>query len=89
SSRCQKSDRSVVMDEQGSALPEQSGNKVGEQLFNPIVQVERNPAHPLLQSDRFFGNGLSNNQLDIIKNGISQTLSYIAPVGSRCCSFAQ
>ncbi|MEL7007978.1 MAG: TldD/PmbA family protein [Cyanobacteria bacterium J06588_4] len=52
------------------------GNKVGEQLFNPIVQVERNPAHPLLQSDRFFGNGLSNNQLDIIKNGISQTLSY-------------
>ncbi|MEO1341214.1 MAG: TldD/PmbA family protein [Cyanobacteria bacterium J06635_13] len=52
------------------------GNKVGEQLFNPIVQVERNPAHPLLQSDRFFGNGLSNNQLDIIKNGIPQTLSY-------------
>ncbi|MEO1799769.1 MAG: TldD/PmbA family protein [Cyanobacteria bacterium J06629_2] len=52
------------------------GNKVGEQLFNPIVQVERNPAHPLLQSDRFFGNGLNNNQLDIIKNGIPQTLSY-------------
>jgi predicted Zn-dependent protease len=52
------------------------GNKVGEQLFNPIVEVQRNPAHPLLQSDRFFGNGLSNQPLEIIKNGISQTLSY-------------
>ena len=52
------------------------GNKVGEQLFNPIVQVQRNPAHPLLQGGRFFGNGLSNNELDIIKNGVPQTLSY-------------
>jgi predicted Zn-dependent protease len=52
------------------------GNKVGEQLFNPMVQVQRNPAHPLLQSDRFFGNGLSNQPLEIIKNGIPQTLSY-------------
>jgi predicted Zn-dependent protease len=53
-----------------------AGNKVGEQLFNPIVEVQRNPAHPLLQSDRFFGNGLSNQPLEIIKNGIPQTLSY-------------
>jgi predicted Zn-dependent protease len=52
------------------------GNKVGEQLFNPIVEVQRNPAHPLLQSDRFFGNGLSNQPREIIKNGIPQTLSY-------------
>ena len=52
------------------------GNKVGEQLFSPIVQVQRNPAHPLLQGGRFFGNGLSNNELDIIKDGIPQTLSY-------------
>lgn len=52
------------------------GNKVGEQLFNRIVEVQRNPAHPLLQSDRFFGNGLSNQPLEIIKNGIPQTLSY-------------
>ncbi|MEN9521447.1 MAG: hypothetical protein RLZZ381_4035 [Cyanobacteriota bacterium] len=52
------------------------GNKVGEQLFNPIVEVQRNPGHPLLQSDRFFGNGLSNDPLEIIKNGIPQTLSY-------------
>ena len=52
------------------------GNKVGERLFNPIVRVQRNPAHPLLQGDRFFGNGLPNEPLDIIKDGIPQTLSY-------------
>ena len=52
------------------------GNKVGEQLFNPIVRVQRNPTHPLLQNGRFFGNGLSNQPLDIIKDGIPQTLSY-------------
>ena len=52
------------------------GNKVGEQLFNPIVQVQRNPTHPLLQSGRFFGNGLSNLPLNIIKDGMVQTLSY-------------
>ena len=51
-------------------------NKVGEQLFNPIVQVQRNAAHPLIQGGRFFGNGLSNDYLDIIQDGIPQTLSY-------------
>ena len=52
------------------------GNKVGEQLFNPIVEVQRNPTHPLLQSGRFFSNGLSNKALDIVKGGIPQTLAY-------------
>jgi len=52
------------------------GNKVGQQLFNPIVQIERNSAHPLLQGGRFFGNGLSNEKLTIVKDGIPQTLSY-------------
>ena len=52
------------------------GNKVGEQLFNPIVRVQRDPAHPLLQKGRFFGNGLSNDPLYIIKDGVPQTLSY-------------
>jgi len=52
------------------------GNKVGEQLFSPIVQVQRHPAHPLLQGDRFFGNGLPNQPLEIVKDGIPQTLSY-------------
>ena len=52
------------------------GNKVGEQLFNPIVQIERNSAHPLLQGARYFGDGLSNEKLDIVKDGIPKTLSY-------------
>ena len=59
-------------DDDGKAI----GNKVGEQLFNPIVEVQRNPAHPLLQGGRFFGNGLSNQPLEIIKDGIPQTLAY-------------
>lgn len=52
------------------------GNKVGERLFSPMVQIQRNSAHPLLQGERFFSNGLSNEKLDIIKDGIPQTLSY-------------
>jgi predicted Zn-dependent protease len=52
------------------------GNKVGELLFNPLINIARNPAHNLLQTETFFNNGLPNNYLDIIKNGIPQTLSY-------------
>lgn len=53
-----------------------TGNRVGEQLFSPLVQVQRNPAHPLLQLGTFFGDGLSNGYVDVIKDGIPQTLSY-------------
>ena len=52
------------------------GNKVGEQLFNPLLQIERNSAHPLLQGARYFSNGLSNEKLNIVKDGIPQTLAY-------------
>ena len=52
------------------------GNRVGERLFAPLVEVRRDPAHPLLQSGVFFGNGLPNGYLDIVKDGIPQTLSY-------------
>ncbi|MGK7872265.1 MAG: TldD/PmbA family protein [Xenococcaceae cyanobacterium] len=52
------------------------GNRVGEQMFSPLVQIQRNPAHPLLRSGTFFGDGLSNNYLEVIKDGIPQTLSY-------------
>lgn len=52
------------------------GNRVGEQLFNPIIQIQRHSAHPLLQGGRFFGDGLSNEPLAIIQDGIPQTLSY-------------
>ena len=53
-----------------------TGNRVGERLFAPLVEVRRDPAHPLLQSGVFFGNGLPNGYLDIVKDGIPQTLSY-------------
>jgi predicted Zn-dependent protease len=52
------------------------GNCVGEQMFSPLVQVQRNPAHPLLQLGTCFGDGLSNRYLEVIKDGIPQTLSY-------------
>ncbi|AFZ33893.1 peptidase U62 modulator of DNA gyrase [Stanieria cyanosphaera PCC 7437] len=54
----------------------QFGNRVGERIFSPLLQVQRNSAHPLLQGSTFFGDGLSNNYLEIIKDGIPQTLSY-------------
>ncbi|HEY9649886.1 MAG TPA: TldD/PmbA family protein [Coleofasciculaceae cyanobacterium] len=52
------------------------GNRVGEQLFSPLVQVQRNPAHPLLQLGTFFSDGLRNGYTEVIKDGIVQTLSY-------------
>jgi len=55
---------------------DEAGNRLGEQLFSPLVQVQRNPAHPLLQFGTFFGNGLSNRYLELIQDGIPQTLSY-------------
>ncbi len=59
-------------DESGKAI----GNRVGEQMFSPLVQVQRNPAHPLLQLGTSFGDGLSNHYTEIIKDGVPQTLSY-------------
>ena len=52
------------------------GNKVGQKLFNSIVQIKRDSAHSLLQGGRFFGNGLANHKLEIVKDGIPQALSY-------------
>ncbi|MDJ0555884.1 MAG: TldD/PmbA family protein [Microcoleaceae cyanobacterium MO_207.B10] len=59
-------------DENGKTV----GNRVGEQMFSPLVQVQRYPGHPLLQLGTFFGDGLSNNYLEVIKDGVPQTLSY-------------
>jgi predicted Zn-dependent protease len=53
-----------------------AGNRLGEQLFSPLVQVQRHPAHPLLQMGTCFADGLSNHYLEVIKDGIPQTLSY-------------
>lgn len=55
---------------------DESGNRVGEAMFSPLVQVQRHPAHPLLQLGTSFGDGLSNNYTEIIKDGVPQTLSY-------------
>jgi predicted Zn-dependent protease len=52
------------------------GNRVGEQMFSPLVQVQRNPAHPLLQLGTFFSDGLSDRYTEVIKDGVPQTLSY-------------
>ncbi|WP_371357578.1 metallopeptidase TldD-related protein, partial [Hydrocoleum sp. CS-953] len=52
------------------------GNRVGEQIFSPLVQLQRYPGHPLLQLGNFSADGLSNHYLDIIKDGVPQTLSY-------------
>lgn len=52
------------------------GNLLGEQLFSPLVQVERQPSHPLLQDINFCSNGLANTDLSIIKDGIPQTIFY-------------
>ena len=52
------------------------GNRLGEKIFSPLVQVNRDPAHPLLQSNPFFSDGLSNNYLEVIKDGTPQVLSY-------------
>ncbi|MEM9538634.1 MAG: TldD/PmbA family protein [Cyanobacteria bacterium P01_E01_bin.42] len=52
------------------------GNRIGESLFSPLVNIRRDPAHPLLQSSTFFGDGLPKTALEIIRQGVPQTLSY-------------
>jgi len=53
-----------------------NGNFIGESLFSPIVQVAREPSHPLLQLANFSEDGLPRHTLDIISSGIPQTLGY-------------
>ena len=52
------------------------GNRLGEPMFSPLVQVQRQPAHPLLQLGTCFADGLSNHYREVIKDGVPQTLSY-------------
>lgn len=52
------------------------GNYLGEDMFSPLVQVQRDPAHPLLQLGTFFGDGLKNCYKEVIKDGVPQTLTY-------------
>lgn len=53
-----------------------AGNRLGEPMFSPLVQVQRQPAHPLLQLGTCFADGLSNHYREVIKDGVPQTLSY-------------
>jgi predicted Zn-dependent protease len=53
-----------------------AGNRLGEAMFSSLLQVQRNPAHPLLQGSTFFGDGLPNRALAIVQDGIPKTLSY-------------
>ena len=52
------------------------GNRLSEPMFSPLVQVQRQPAHPLLQLGTCFADGLSNHYREVIKDGVPQTLSY-------------
>ncbi|NET68422.1 MAG: TldD/PmbA family protein [Moorea sp. SIO1G6] len=53
-----------------------TGNRLGQPMFSPIVQVQRDPAHPLLQLGTCFRDGLSNRYTEVIKDGIPQILYY-------------
>jgi predicted Zn-dependent protease len=66
--------RSFMAKTNPSGIP--AGNRVGEPLFSPLVQVQRHPGHPLLQAGTFFPDGLPNSTLTIIQDGIPQTLAY-------------
>lgn len=56
--------------------PDGEGNRLGEAIFSPLVTLQRNASHPLLQSRRFFGDGLPNTPLMIADKGIPQNLAY-------------
>jgi len=53
---------------------EGGGNRVGEPLFSPLVQIRRDPV--LLHARRFCGDGMPNTPLDLVRDGVPQTLSY-------------
>lgn len=60
------------------------GNRLGESLFSSLVQVQRHPAHPLLQAGTFFTGGLPNFTLDVIRDGIPQVLAYSRYWAQKC-----
>jgi len=57
------------------ASPE-GGNRLGEELFSPMVEVWRDASHPLLQLGTFFGDGLPNTRLPLIRQGKVENLGY-------------
>lgn len=58
------------------ATGQASGNYLGEPLFSPLIDLRRDPTHPLLQSLPFGRDGLPKPVLPIIQAGVPQTLAY-------------
>ena len=54
----------------------EGGNRLGESLFSPNVEVWRDGSHPLLQTGTFFSDGLPNTRLPLIRQGKAENLSY-------------
>ncbi len=52
------------------------GDRQGETLFSPLVQLRRAPGHPLLQAGYCDAEGLPNDPLDIVRDGQLQQLHY-------------
>ncbi len=52
------------------------GDRRGEALFSPLVQLRRDPAHPLLQGSGSDHQGLPLDPLHLVCDGVLQHLSY-------------
>ncbi|MBW4697005.1 MAG: TldD/PmbA family protein [Aphanocapsa lilacina HA4352-LM1] len=52
------------------------GTRLGEAMFSPLVHLERNPAHPLLQSAPFLPDGQPNRPLTLIREGVPKLLHH-------------
>ncbi len=55
---------------------EADGNRLGERLFSPLVQLSRDPSHPLLCGGTFDSSGLPQTRLDIVTDGVPRALAY-------------
>ncbi|UFP95239.1 TldD/PmbA family protein [Gloeobacter morelensis] len=52
------------------------GTRLGEAMFSPLVHLERNAAHPLLQSAPFLPDGQPNRPLTLIREGVPERLHH-------------
>ncbi|BAW95724.1 hypothetical protein NIES970_06350 [[Synechococcus] sp. NIES-970] len=52
------------------------GDRLGEKLFSSLINLARDPAHPLLQTSAFGGEGLPCDHLAIATDGVPVNLSY-------------
>ncbi|NJL02898.1 MAG: TldD/PmbA family protein [Spirulinaceae cyanobacterium SM2_1_0] len=52
------------------------GDRQGDALFSPLMQLTRDPTHALLQAGASDDQGLPNERLDIVRDGVLQQLNY-------------